>query len=87
MILKLGFSDIPLSLANAFEKAIPNRGDGYLKPSAEALISYWNSLRHGYGLEDHFKLFTLVDGIQVIEQLDDKILTLKSLLDWIITDG
>ncbi len=82
-LVLVSFSDIPLSLANAFEKPIPNRSDGYLKPSAEALVTYWHKLLHGYGLDDHAKMFNLVDGVQVTDQAP----TLQALQDWIMTDG
>ncbi len=82
-LVLVSFSDIPLSLANAFEKPIPNRDDGYLKPSAEALVTYWHKLLHGYGLDDHAKMFNLVDGVQVTDQAP----TLQALQDWITTDG
>jgi CRISPR system Cascade subunit CasC len=77
------FSDIPLSLANAFERPIPNSLDGYLKPSVDALLTYWHNLLHGYGLDDHFKLFTLVDGFQI----DNQAPTLQVLQDWVKADG
>jgi len=82
-LVLVSFSDIPLSLANAFEKPISNRSDGYLKPSAEALVTYWHKMVQGYSLDDHAKLFTLVDDIQVTDQAP----TLQALQDWIMTDG
>jgi CRISPR system Cascade subunit CasC len=74
------FSDMPLSLANAFENPIRDR-DGYLKPSAEALIKYWHTLQNSYGLGDEARLFCLVDGVQVENQAP----TLQALQDWVKT--
>jgi CRISPR system Cascade subunit CasC len=82
-LVLVSFSDIPLSLANAFEKPIPNRGDGYLKPSADALVAYWEKVLKGYGLDDHARMFNLVDGVPVNSQVP----TLQALQDWIKTDG
>jgi CRISPR system Cascade subunit CasC len=72
------FSDIPLSLANAFENPVKDQ-EGYLKPSAKALINYWHKLQTAYGLADDAKLFCLVDDIQV----EDQASTLQALQDWV----
>jgi CRISPR system Cascade subunit CasC len=78
------FSDIPLSLANAFEKPIrDSRSEGYLKPSALALIRYWHKLQNAYGLDDVAKLFCLVDDVEV----EDQAPTLKALQDWVLADA
>jgi CRISPR system Cascade subunit CasC len=77
------FSDMPLSLANAFENPIRNRSaEGYLKPSANALVHYWHKLQSAYGLGDAAKLFCLVDGIEV----EDQAPTLQALQDWVRAD-
>lgn len=76
------FSDMPLSLANAFESPVNDRG-GYLKPSAEALVNYWNKLQTAYALQDQAKLFCLIDDIQV----EDQAVSLPALQDWITTAG
>jgi CRISPR system Cascade subunit CasC len=77
------FSDIPLSLANAFENPINNNQGGYLKPSAEALVQYWNKLQKAYALTDHAKTFCLIDNIKIEDQVD----SLPALQDWITTAG
>jgi CRISPR system Cascade subunit CasC len=74
------FSDIPLSLANAFENPIRDQ-EGYLKPSAKALINYWHKLQNAYGLDDDARLFCLIDDVQVENQAP----TLKALQDWVRT--
>lgn len=78
------FSDVPLSLANAFESPIKdNKGNGFLKPSAQSLIEYWGKLQAGYGLNDRTRVFSLVDGVEV----EGKLPTLAALKDWVSRDG
>jgi CRISPR system Cascade subunit CasC len=40
----------PLSLVNAFESAVRAKGDGYVKPSIDALRNHLQELRKAYGL-------------------------------------
>lgn len=77
-VVLANFSDMPLSLANAFEKPVSDQ-DGYMLPSAQALISYWHKLQNAYALGDDAKLFCLVDRVQV----DNQAPTLQSLQDWV----
>lgn len=76
------FGDVPLSLANAFESPVRDR-DGYLRPSAEALIRYWHKLQNAYGLGDEARLFCLVDGVEV----EDQAPTLQALQEWVKAAG
>lgn len=49
----VSFSDLPISLINAFEKPIQQaRGGGYLEPSIETLADYWARLQAFHHLED-----------------------------------
>lgn len=77
------FGDMPLSLANAFESPIKDRGDGFLKPSAGALIDYWGKVQAGYGLDDHACAFSLVEGVEI----EGKLPTLAALENWVRRDG
>jgi CRISPR system Cascade subunit CasC len=78
------FSDMPLSLANAFERPIRDRNaEGYLKPSAYALVHYWHKLQDAYGLGDAARLFCLVDGVEV----EDQAPTLQTLQNWVRADA
>ncbi len=54
----VSFSDIPVSLANAFEKPVRDNG-GYLAPSIKALRDYWQRIHKGYGLDEQMAAFTL----------------------------
>ncbi|MDG4551855.1 MAG: type I-E CRISPR-associated protein Cas7/Cse4/CasC [Candidatus Contendobacter sp.] len=50
----VSFSDIPISLANAFEKPITQaRGGGYIEPSIQALANYWETLNTFHNLEEN----------------------------------
>ena len=47
----VSFSDIPISLANAFEEPV-KAAPGFMKPSVNALHEYWQSVHTGYGLNE-----------------------------------
>lgn len=56
----VSFSDIPVSLANAFEKPVRSyNGSGFRKPSIQALHSYWEQVHNGYGLNERCGEFLL----------------------------
>jgi CRISPR system Cascade subunit CasC len=80
------FSDMPISLANAFEKPVKSdRDGGFREPSAAALNTHWNCLHTGYGLEEYaaeFSTFSveLPEGIKAKKSLPD-------LEAWVRNDG
>ncbi|MEE4354919.1 MAG: type I-E CRISPR-associated protein Cas7/Cse4/CasC [Desulfococcaceae bacterium] len=55
------FSDMPLSLANAFEEPVQRdrKSGGFLIPSILKLNDYWTKIYQGYGLEDRTAAFSL----------------------------
>lgn len=59
----VSFSDLPVSLANAFESPVRQKGDGFLKPSLENLNTYWSKVHKGYGLNERCAEFTLADDL------------------------
>ncbi len=81
----VSFSDIPVSLANAFEQPVSTgRSGGYLEPSIEALKDYWRKVHAGYGLNEKVATFQL-DGAA-----DGEPKTFSSLPDlqtWVNKDG
>jgi CRISPR system Cascade subunit CasC len=54
----VSFSDIPVSLANAFEEPVKSK-DGFLSSSIGKLNSYWNAVHQGYDLDETVGLFQL----------------------------
>lgn len=50
---------VPCSLANAFERAVPAGGAGYLAESTQRLAGRYARLVHGYGLPDRAAMFTV----------------------------
>jgi CRISPR system Cascade subunit CasC len=54
----VSFSDIPVSLANAFEEPVKSK-DGFLTSSVEELNSYWHAVHQGYGLDEKVGVFQL----------------------------
>ena len=54
----VSFSDQPVSLANAFEKPVSEKG-GFLAPSIDALKDYWQKVHSGYGLDEKVVAFRL----------------------------
>ncbi|MEN8168735.1 MAG: type I-E CRISPR-associated protein Cas7/Cse4/CasC [Pseudomonadota bacterium] len=77
------FADIPLSLANAFEKPVKEGRDGLMLPSAKALIDYWNRMKSGYGLDEQATAFSMVDGLD----LSDSVASLPQLQAWLCAGG
>jgi CRISPR system Cascade subunit CasC len=54
----VSFSEVPVSLANAFEKPVERaHGGGYLEPSEVALAEYWQRLNQAYGLHEQAAAF------------------------------
>jgi len=57
------FSDMPISLANAFETPVQAKNSsGFLKPSIDGLIDYWQKVHKGYGLDERASVFMLQDS-------------------------
>ncbi len=82
----VSFSDLPVSLANAFESPVRQKGDGFLKPSLEYLNSYWSKVHKGYGLNENCAEFTLADGLDVPDGITKQD-SLEALKTWIRQDG
>ncbi len=77
-------SDQPISLANAFEAPVKNR-NGFLQPSIDGLLGYWDKIHRGYGLDEQAGLFTLAEvmspnGLNRHESL-------PSVEKWLLADG
>lgn len=84
-LVLVNFSDIPISLANAFEAPVRAERDGYLVPSVRKLTDYWNRVAQGYGLSGAAALFSLVDA-EVPEGVKP-LPTLEALKQWIRSNG
>jgi len=74
------FSDMPVSLANAFEEPVKSK-DGFLASSIEKLNDYWNAVHQGYDLDEQVGLFQLGshDALNDTEPFD----SLSNLEAWI----
>lgn len=56
----VSFGDIPISLANAFERPVKqDRDGGFLAPSVHEFCSYQKKMYEGYGLNDQTAWFSL----------------------------
>lgn len=80
------FSDLPVSLANAFENPVRQNGQGFLKPSLNSLNDYWSKVHKGYGLNETCAEFVLADDIDVPEGITS-IDSLQSLMSWVHSNG
>lgn len=82
----VSFSDIPVSLANAFEKPVKQKSSsGFREPSIDALHGYWKRVHTGYGLDERCGQFSLAEvvnpeGVVAKSNLED----LKS---WVRNNG
>lgn len=82
----ISFSDLPISLANAFEEPVKtSHNGGFLKPSLDALLNYWQDVHTGYGLDEHCALFSLKksDLAADIQRFN----TLENLENWIANNA
>lgn len=84
-LVMVNFSDVPVSLANAFEAPVKAQDKGYLKPSIEALTTYWERVAAGYGLDGAAAQFSLADG-RAPAGVETKA-SLNELKGWIKNDG
>jgi len=79
----VSFSDMPISLANAFEEPVKS-SSGFLKPSIKALQDYRQAVHCGYGLDERCAQFALLaetpEGITMAK-------TLETLKTWVRNDG
>lgn len=81
----VSFSDIPVSLANAFEEPVrASANGGFLKPSVNALHEYWERVHKGYGLDERIAEFSI--GHKTPQGLTCKE-TLSELENWVQNDG
>ncbi len=80
----MSFSDLPLSLVNAFENPVKAKG-GFLAPSIEGLKSYWQNVHQGYGLDEQVAAFQI--GAPEQAEGMEGFATLAELESWIERDG
>lgn len=80
----VSLSDMPISLANAFEEPIA-RGQkgGFRKPSINAFCDYKQRIYDGYGLNDASGFFS----IEECTLQDKRMKTLAELEQWLQNDG
>lgn len=84
-LVMVNFSDVPISLANAFEAPVKADKDGFLKPSIEKLSEYWQRVAKGYGLSGAVAQFSLADA-PVPDDVKIKA-SLNELKSWIKNNG
>lgn len=83
----VSFSDLPVSLANAFESPVrQGKSGGYLTPSLESLNNYWSKIHKGYGLNESCAEFTLADDLTFPEGVTKKD-SLEALKNWVRQGG
>ena len=76
-------SDLPLSMANAFEKPVEkSREGGYMKPSVKALEDFWTKNHKAYGIGEDAAVFS-IDKIELAEPSVKKFDAIKDLQAWI----
>lgn len=84
-LVMVSFSDLPISLANAFESPVKQFGKGYLKPSIESLNRYWEKTHRGYGLAENCAEFCLDEEQQMPEGVS-KVASLDALKAWVVSN-
>jgi CRISPR system Cascade subunit CasC len=80
-------SDLPVSLANAFEAPVRSKDQGFITPSIAKLHDYWRRIHRGYGIDERCAEFVLNPGdnsaIDTLRRLD----SLPALEAWLARDG
>lgn len=84
-LVMVNFSDFPISLANAFERPVVAKKDGFLQPSIEAFNDYWQRVAKGYGLNGPAAQFMLGEG--TVSQQTVQISDLNALKQWIVENS
>lgn len=84
-MVMVNFSDLPVSLANAFEKPVAAKKEGFLQPSIEAFSSYWEKVSRGYGLEGPAARFELNDVTP--SPTVQQVASLSALKQWVANNG
>lgn len=80
--IMVSFSDLPLSMANAFENPVKKDYEGFLKPSIKAIENYWSKIHKAYGLEEPTAVFS-IDSMELNTPLVKRVETIKELQNWI----
>ncbi|MEJ2045695.1 MAG: type I-E CRISPR-associated protein Cas7/Cse4/CasC [Reinekea sp.] len=83
-LVMVSFSDIPVSLANAFEA--PVKADyqgGYLTNSVKELNDYWTKVANGYGIAASTAQFQLTD--ETAPEGVTAVATLQALKEWMLS--
>ncbi|WP_305856482.1 type I-E CRISPR-associated protein Cas7/Cse4/CasC [Balneatrix alpica] len=83
-LVMVNFSDLPISLANAFEAPVKAK-EGYLKPSIDALNTYWDRIAAGYGLTGAAAQFCVLEHLAPAGVTTKE--TLEALKAWIRNNG
>lgn len=84
-LVMVNFSDLPISLANAFEAPVKAEKEGFLQPSVVAFSDYWKKVAKGYGLMGAAAQFSLVNGGD-FDEVQTKA-SLNELKNWIKNNG
>ncbi len=80
----VSLSDMPISLANAFEEpVIRGKSGGFRKPSINAFCDYKKRIYDGYSLQDATGYFSIEDCTLP----DQRLKTLAALEQWLQNDG
>jgi CRISPR system Cascade subunit CasC len=77
-------SDQPISLANAFESPVKDKG-GFLKPSVEKLLGYWDKIHRSYVLDERAAALDLTDTAGPTDLARKA--SLADLEKWLLADG
>ena len=80
----VSLSDLPISLANAFEEPVARgKAGGFRKPSISAFCDYKQRIYDGYDLQDATGFFSIED----CTLQDQRMKTLAELEQWLQNDG
>ena len=82
----VSLSDLPISLANAFEAPVRSKEKGFIAPSIEQLHKYWQRIHCGYGIDERCAEFVLNPEVPAIKSLG-RLNSLQALEDWLQKDG
>lgn len=80
----ISVSEMPLSLANAFENPVRKGRDGYVLPSVNAMLDHWEKVHRAYDIDEDVAIFSIdSSNIKKINNNVRVFETIKALQEWI----
>jgi CRISPR system Cascade subunit CasC len=84
LFILISVSEMPLSLANAFENPVKKGRDGYVLSSVEAILDHWGKVHKSYEINEDVAIFCIDSS--TIKKLSNNLKifeTMRELQEWV----